>query len=279
MYRIGFDVGGTKIKVVALSESGQAVYLDTKPTPLGAEQIYNGMSLMYNSALNAINYDKHTVGVGIPGNVARPSYLLDGTDVYKELEFRLNHEIKIENDANCFALAEANMGAGIGANSVFGVILGTGVGGGVVIDGRIYKGHSGLAGEWGHTPLYSNGKHCWCGAQGCAEQYISGKAVEKLYRENSGVELFATDVFAKNDVVSACIKHEFYNNLAQGLANIINYYDPEVIVIGGGIGSVKEIYEIVPAKVELLIFNRSLQTKIVPAILGPDAGAVGAALL
>ena len=278
-YRIGFDLGGTKLKVIILDQHDKIVYENTRPTPLDAEHIYSEMVLAYFKAIKYINNAEHTVGVGIPGNLVRPSYLLDGTDVLSELTYRFHHEVKVENDANCFTLAEATIGAGAGASSVFGVILGTGVGGGFAINGKLFSGFSGMACEWGHTPLITNGKHCWCGNRGCVERYISGKAIEKSYRDNAGTELTAPEVFAKNDVVSLLVKHEFYDNLAQGLANIVNYYDPEIIVIGGGVSNIKDIYDIVPDKVEPLIFNSALRAKIVPALLGNSAGAIGAALL
>ena len=279
MYRIGFDLGGTKLKVIVFDDVNEVVYDYKTHTQLEPEGIYADITLLYQHALEKINFAEHTVGIGIPGNLVRPSYLLDGTDVYKELSERLNHSVKVENDANCFTLAEATLGAARGASSVFGVILGTGVGGGFAINGKLFSGYTGMACEWGHTPLITNGRDCWCGNKGCVERYISGKAVEKAYRENSGVPLTADKVFAMNDVVSACVKHEFYDHLAQGLANIVNFYDPEVIVIGGGLSNIKEIYEVVPAKVEPLIFNSALRARIVPALLGNDAGAVGAALL
>jgi fructokinase len=279
-YRIGFDLGGTKIKVVVLDDAGRTIFDQITLTPLGPAAIYDNIAVLYQLACEKIDFAPHTVGIGIPGNAARPSYLLDGTDIHQELWARLGREVKVENDANCFALAEAVLGAGRNAHSVFGVILGTGVGGGIVIEGRLYRGHSGLAGEWGHTPLYTGGVSCWCGSQGCVEQYISGRAIEKKYRANTGrVGETALSIFSTKDVVNFAIVHEFYADLAQGLANIINYYDPEVIVLGGSVSKVKEIYEVVPAKVEKLIFNTQLRTRIVENELGGDAGAVGAALL
>lgn len=278
-YRIGFDLGGTKLKVVVIDQHGGVIYEYTTPTRLDADGIYADIALLYQYALENIVFGEHTVGVGIPGNLVRPSYLLDGTDVNARLSEIFKQPFKVENDANCFALAEATVGAGAGASSVFGVILGTGVGGGFAINGKLYAGFSGMACEWGHTPLVTNGKDCWCGNKGCVERYISGKAIEKTYRDASGVELTTQEIFNTNDVVSIMVKHDFYNNLAQGLANVVNYYDPEIIVIGGGVSNNKEIYEIVPTKVEPLIFNSALRAKIVPAELGDDAGAIGAALL
>ena len=277
-YRIGFDLGGTKLKVVVL-ENGRIIYDYTTPTRLDAEGIYADIALLYQYALDNIVFSDHTVGIGIPGNLVRPSYLLDGTDVKAKLGEIFKVPFKVENDANCFALAEATVGAGAGASSVFGVILGTGVGGGFAINGKLYSGFSGMACEWGHTPLITGGKNCWCGNKGCVERYISGKAIEKSYRDNAGVELTAREIFEKNDIVSLMVRQNFYINLSQGLANIVNYYDPEVIVIGGGVSNIKEIYDVVPNMVEPLIFNSALRAKIVPAQLGNDAGAIGAALL
>ena len=281
MYRIGFDVGGTKIKVVVIDQHGGTVFEQTNLTPMNPNGIYTCISLMYQQASTSIDFAEHTIGIGIPGNSARPTYLLDG-DIEKEFAARFLRPVKIENDANCFTLAEAHLGAGYKASSVFGVIIGTGVGGGIVINGQLYRGHSGLAGEWGHTPLYHDGLLCWCGQQGCVEQYLSGRAIEKKYRRNTNpyhLDVTAKEIFETKDLVNFAIVHEFYQDLAQGLANIINYYDPEVIVLGGSLSKVKEIYDVVPTMVENLIFNSSLKTRIVENELGADAGAIGAALL
>jgi fructokinase len=278
-YRVGFDLGGTKLKVVVLDQHDGIVYEYTTATRLDADGIYADIATLYRYVLENKVFAEHTVGVGIPGNLVRPSYLLDGTDVQARLGEIFKVPFRVENDANCFTLAEATVGAGAGSSSTFGVILGTGVGGGFAIRGQLYSGFSGMACEWGHTPLIANGTACWCGNLGCVERYISGQAVEKIYREASGVELTAQQVFAHNDIISLCVRQDFYANLAQGLANIVNFYDPEVIVIGGGLSNVKEIYHIVPEKVEALIFNSALRARIVPAALGDDAGAIGAALL
>lgn len=278
-YRVGFDLGGTKLKVVVLDSLNQVVYEYTTPTRLHAAEIYADIATLYQYVLENIVFESHTVGIGIPGNLVRPSYLLDGTDVRAELGKIFQVPFRVENDANCFTLAEATVGAGRGAGSVFGVILGTGVGGGFAIGGRLYSGHSGMACEWGHNPLITNGHACWCGNSGCVERYVSGNAVERIYREASGVELTAQQVFESNDLVSLCVRQDFYANLAQGLATVVNFYDPEVVVIGGGLSNVKDIYNIVPEKVEALIFNSALRARIVPAALGDNSGAIGAALL
>jgi fructokinase len=278
-YRVGFDLGGTKLKVVVLDQHDGIVYEYTTPTRLDADGIYADIATLYRYVLENKVFADHTVGIGIPGNLVRPSYLLDGTDVHARLGEIFKVPFKVENDANCFTLAEATVGAGAGASSTFGVILGTGVGGGFAINGKLFSGFSGMACEWGHTPLITNGTPCWCGNYGCVERYISGSAVEKIYREASGVELTARQVFAHNDIISLCVRQDFYANLAQGIATVVNFYDPEVIVIGGGLSNVKEIYHIIPERVEALIFNSALRARIVPAELGDDAGAVGAALL
>jgi fructokinase len=278
-YRVGFDLGGTKLKVVVLDSTNKVVYEYTTPTRLYADGIYTDIKLLYQYVLDNIVFAEHTVGVGIPGNLVRPSYLLDGTDVHGRLGEIFKVPFRVENDANCFTLAEATVGAGAGAGSVFGVILGTGVGGGFAIGGKLFSGHSGMACEWGHTPLITNGTECWCGNYGCVERYISGNAVEKIYREASGQYLTAQEVFNHNDIISMCVRHDFYANLAQGIATVVNFYDPEVVVIGGGLSNVKGIYDIIPEKVEELIFNSALRARIVPAALGNDSGAIGAALL
>lgn len=277
-YRIGFDVGGTKIRVVVL-EDDKVVYVKEQITSKVADYVYEQIGFLYIDAINSINHAPHTIGVGIPGNINRPTYIFEGTNPQEELNKIFGREVVIENDANCFALAEAKLGAALGHNNVFGVILGTGVGGGIVINGELYRGTSGLVAEWGHNLLRTDGRQCWCGLRGCYEAHIGGPAIEKAYFNSSGENRRATDILTMNDVAPRMIQYDFYRDLATGLASIINVLDPEVVVIGGGLSKVSAIYNTVPGLVEELLFSKRLTARIVQSQLTDDAGAIGAALI
>ena len=277
-YRIGFDVGGTKIQIIVL-DGERVMFTREMTTSEDVARNYELINFMYQNAVEDINYCSHTVGVGIPGNVARPTYVFAGTDPQAEFDRIFERHTAIENDANCFALAETRMGAALGFNNVFGVILGTGVGGGIVLNGEIYRGTSGLVAEWGHNVLVRGGRECWCGLRGCYEAYISGRAVQRAYNNASGESKSATEILTERDVRQVFIQHDFYKNLSVGLANMINVLDPEVVVIGGGLSGVSEMYSILPELVEKQLFSKRLTARIVQSGLTHDAGAIGAALI
>ncbi len=232
-----------------------------------------------------------TIGIGTPGTVSPKTGLmrnsntlcLNGRPLKQDLEKRLGQSIKIANDANCFAVAEATMGAAKGHHMVFGVIMGTGVGGGIVINGKAHDGKNFVAGEWGHSVLHPHGKPCYCGKRGCVEAYISGTALEKRWMESGGKKLAMKDIVQKAeqepDVMTDRWKQEFIENFGIALANIINILDPDAIVLGGGVSNVPFLYNEGIKAVHKNVFSDIVETLIVQNELGDSAGVIGAALL
>ena len=273
--RIGIDLGGTKIELIALDGSGNEVFRKRVPTPHGDYQATVGtvVSLIENAKKKIRK--AATVGVGIPGALSRVTGLvknanstcLIGHDLKGDLEKALGREVRIENDANCFALSEAVDGAGKGAKVVFGVILGTGVGAGIVVNGELLVGPNAIAGEWGHNPLpmapHFPSKEdlplpdCYCGRKGCIEVYLSGPALERDWKNLDNYE----------------------ERLARALAGVINILDPDVIVLGGGISNVKRLYAAVPVLWKPYVFSDQVATKLVPPVHGDSSGVRGAAWL
>ncbi|MFM8491248.1 MAG: ROK family protein, partial [Candidatus Methylopumilus sp.] len=190
-------------------------------------------------------------------------------------------DVVIENDANCFALAEAIMGAGIGYPSVFGVIMGTGCGGGIVFDGKIRQGPQNIAGEWGHMVIDPRGSPCYCGANGCVESFISGGGLEKRIKDKTGSTISAMDFFKMplKDESLKKIKQDFYARFGQALANLINILDPDIVVLGGGLSNEKSLYKEGIEEVYARIFNDVPTTPIVKNILGDSSGVIGAAFI
>jgi fructokinase len=197
------------------------------------------------------------------------------------LEVKLVHDIIIENDANCFAIAEALMGAGKGYPSVFGVIMGTGCGGGIVFDGKIRQGPQNIAGEWGHMVIDPQGEPCYCGANGCVESFISGGGLEKTIKNKTGHIISAVDFFNTplKDESLKNIKQDFYKHFGQALANLINILDPDMVVLGGGLSNEQSLYKECIYEVYARIFNDVPSTPIVKNKLGDSAGVIGAALI
>ena len=258
--RIGVDLGGTKIEAVALAEDGRDVFRRRVPTPRGD---YEGTVRAIAGLVQAAG--KGTVGIGIPGAMAgglvknaNSSWLI-GRPFKRDLEAALQREVRIENDANCFALSEAVDGAGKDAEIVFGVILGTGVGGGIVFRKQVLVGVNSIAGEWGHNPLpyESSGPQCYCGRKGCIETFLSGPAFER-----DGKDL-----------------GRYHERLARALAGVINILDPQVIVLGGGLSNLPSLYTEVPRIWGRYIFSNTVATRLVPPIYGDASGVRGAAWL
>jgi fructokinase len=201
---------------------------------------------------------------------------LIGKPIKKDIESIVGKEIKIDNDANCFSQAEAILGAGKGYNVVFGVIMGTGVGGGIVINGNVHKGHQSIAGEWGHSILHHGGHLCYCGKRGCVETYLSGPALEKSYTEFTGKKKPLKEISANPHEEWKLV---FLDNFGMALSNVINILDPDVIILGGGVSNIDFLYTEGVSTVEKFCFNTSLKTPIVKNKLGDSAGVFGAALL
>jgi fructokinase len=266
--RIGVDLGGTKIEALALDAAGSEVFRKRVPTPRGD----------YAATLAAIaglvrEAGTGTVGVGIPGALSRVTGLvknanstwLIGKPLQQDLENAIGREVRLANDANCFALSEAVDGAGQGAEVVFGVILGTGVGGGIVVRGEVLTGPNAIAGEWGHNPLPLPAaadlplRPCYCGRSGCIETYLSGPALE---RDGGDAAL-----------------GRYEERLARALAGVINILDPDVIVLGGGVSKVARLYENVPELWQRHVFSDQVATRLLPPRHADASGVRGAAWL
>jgi fructokinase len=281
--RIGIDLGGTKIEAVAL-DGAREVRRKRVPTPRGD----------YAATLEAVaslvrEMGEGSVGVGIPGALSRLTGLvknanstwLNGRPLKEDLEASIGREVRLENDANCFALSEATDGAGQGAEVVFGVILGTGVGGGVVVHGRPLTGVNAIAGEWGHNPLPAPGAEdlplpaCYCGRAGCIETYLSGPGLAREHLALTGRSLNPEEIVA----LQGESLRRYEERLARGLASVINVLDPDVIVLGGGMSNVGRLYTQVPRLWSRHVFSDHVATRLVRNAHGDSSGVRGAAWL
>jgi fructokinase len=270
-FRLGVDLGGTKIELLALDASGREVFRRRVPTPQGdyAATVRAVAGLVLDFESNA--KQSATVGIGMPGALSRVTGLvknanstcLIGRDLKGDLERLLRREVRLANDANCFALSEAVDGAGKGAEVVFGVILGTGVGAGIVVRGEVLTGPNAIAGEWGHNPLPLPREEdlplpgCYCGRKGCIEAYLSGPA---LARDGNNLE-------------------RYEERLARSLAGVINILDPDVIVLGGGISNIDSLYTKVPELWRPHVFSDEVRTRLARPVHGDSSGVRGAAWL
>ncbi|MBL8386292.1 MAG: ROK family protein [Burkholderiales bacterium] len=292
MHRIGIDLGGTKIEGVALDARGAELARRRIATEAdgGPAHIVARIAGLYAGLVYALDDAPHTVGVGTPGAISRRTGLLknsntvclNGQPLPRLLEDALRHQVRVENDANCFALAEAALGAGRGHGCVFGVILGTGCGGGIVIDGRLRTGPQAIAGEWGHMVIDPAGPPCYCGARGCVETFISGGGLAQRFRAATGRGLDAAAIAAGADAGDlACVAamDEFHARFGQALANLMAVLDPDIVVLGGGLSNVDALYDRGRAEVARRLFSDELTTPIVRNHLGDSAGVIGAALI
>ncbi len=292
MYRMGIDLGGTKIEAIILDDNGKETARKRIPTEQenGYDHILNNIKRIHDDMLEEIGAAEYTFGIGTPGSLSVKTNLLKGSNtvcmngmpVKEDIEKRIGREIAIENDANCFAMAEALLGAGKGKGMVFGVIMGTGCGGGLVIDGKVWSGLNNIAGEWGHTAVDPAGPLCYCGASGCVETLISGGGLERRYKKEFGVERKLKDVIADYSKASkdaVAFIDVFFKDFGRVMANLINTLDPDVIVLGGGVSNFEDIYTKGVKQVEAVIFNDCLKTPIVRHKIGDSAGVIGAALI
>ena len=289
MNKIGIDLGGTKIEGILLDDSFNVVERTRIPTQQekGYKSIINSIvSLVEELKIKAS--DNVTIGVSAPGAISKKSGLIKnsntqcliGMPLKEDLKQALDQEIAIDNDANCFALAEATLGAAKNHNVVFGVIMGTGVGGGIVINGEVHRGRTYIAGEWGHHTLRINGNKCYCGKLGCVETYISGPALEKRWTELTGkTESLPSIIHNLGTEKGQQWKKEFLENFGIGLANVIDILDPDVIVLGGGISNISFLYDEGRDAVYDKVFSDLVDTPILKNQLGDSAGVFGASLL
>jgi fructokinase len=294
--RIGCDIGGTKIEVAALDRDGMVRARRRLATPAGD---YAATVLAVRDLVAALETEigtRCTVGVGIPGSLSPASGLvrnanstcLNGRPLDRDLMAALGRALRFANDANCLALSEATDGAAAGAATVFGVILGTGVGGGLVVDGKLLAGINGIGGEWGHTPLpwltpeEYPGARCWCGRPGCVETFLSGPALAAAYGVETGERVDAADVAARaadGEAAADRVLMGYEERLARALAAIIDVFDPETIVLGGGVGQIARLYDNVPRRWERHVFSDRVATRLVPPRWGASSGVRGAAWL
>jgi fructokinase len=294
--RVGIDLGGTKIAGIALAADGRARAEHRTPAPrhdyAATIKAIGDMVRHLETAAGA----RGSVGIGMPGSLSPATGLvqnanstwLNGRPLQHDLEAHLVRPVRLANDANCFALSEAVDGAGAGARSVFGVILGTGCGGGLVFEGKLVDGPRGIGGEWGHNPLpwaradEHPGPKCWCGRAGCMETWVSGPGLEADHARATGERLTAEAIAARaaaGDAAAFATLDRHANRLARGLASVVNVFDPEVIVLGGGLSKLAHLYDVLPALVAPHVFADTPDVTIKPPRWGDAGGVRGAAWL
>ena len=294
--RIGIDLGGTKIEILALDKHGQSLLRRRIATPQGDYMAtVMAVAALVEECEQTVGRRGH-VGIGIPGTESRTTGLIKnanstcliGKPLRRDLQAVLQREVRLANDANCFALSEAVDGAGQGAHCVFGIILGTGVGGGIVIDGKPLTGGNAIAGEWGHNPLPLPENddlplpQCYCGRRGCIEAYLSGPALAADHSRHTGQDLNAqqieTSALAGDPSCQASLARHA-SRLGRALAGVINVLDPDVIVLGGGLSRMPHLYSCLPDYCRPHIFSDTFTTPILPPVHGDSSGVRGAAWL
>ena len=294
--RIGIDLGGTKIEALALGVGGEGLLRRRLATPSGD---YAGTVRAIVALVNGIEDDlgqKGSVGVAIPGAISPASGVIKnansvcliGEPLQHDLEALLERPVRLANDANCFALSEAADGAAAGAEVVFGVIVGTGTGGGIVVSGSVLTGSNAIAGEWGHNPLpwaedeERPGPECYCGKRGCIETFLCGPGLARDHRAATGEELPAPEIVARaadGEVGARATLARYERRMAKSLAGVINLLDPEVVVLGGGLSNIDRLYGNVPKLWGDYVFSDRVTTRLVPARHGDSSGVRGAAWL
>jgi fructokinase len=294
--RIGIDLGGTKIEAIAIDPAGRELGRRRVPSPA---RDYDAIVAAIAGLVDDLERELGggaTVGVGIPGVTSPATGLvknanttvLIGRPFDRDLGTRLGRTVRLANDANCFAMSEAADGAGAGATAVFGVILGTGVGGGLVIGGRIIAGANAIAGEWGHNPLpwphdaERPGARCYCGKHGCIETFLSGPGLARDFAEVVGRSLTVPEIVAAAEAgqpAASAALERYEDRLARALATVINVVDPDAIVLGGGLSNLARLYESVPRRWAAYVFSDAVRTRLLPARHGDSSGVRGAAWL
>ena len=294
--RIGIDLGGTKIAGVALDDDGRALARRRVATPYGDyDATLEAIAVMVGELEAEVGVTA-SIGVGTPGAISPAtglfknanSVFLNGRAGHRDLERRLGRDVRVANDANCFALSEAVDGSGAGYGVVFGVILGTGCGGGVVVDGRVLVGPNAVAGEWGHNPLpwptpgEYRGPECYCGRRGCIERWVSGTGLTEDHENVSGEHLDGPAIArraADGDAEAERTLARYEDRLARGLAHVINLLDPDVIVLGGGVSNLDRLYRNVPPLWQHYVYSDRCDTPLKPPVHGDAGGVRGAAWL
>lgn len=292
MLRIGIDLGGTKTEGIVMNVDGNILHRERRPTPQakGYAAILSGV---HELVLDLERRAGATcrVGLGMPGAISVETGLhrnsntvcLNGMPVKNDLETLLQREIRIANDANCFALSEALDGAGRGYGVVFGVILGTGVGGGIVYNGRLHEGAQHIAGEWGHNVLEPDGPPCYCGKRGCVETFLSGPGLARDYQAAGGEPALDARAIAQaaadGDEQAEAALRRYLDHFGRALSVVVNILDPDVIVLGGGLSNIAQLYNHGREKLALYSFTEGFRTALLPHRHGDSSGVRGAARL
>jgi fructokinase len=295
-FRIGVDLGGTKIEAAALNRSGAVCCRRRAATPSGDYRATIAAIAALVSGIERQLGGAATVGIGMPGAISPVTGLvknanstwLNGRPLQRDLETALARPVRLANDANCFALSEATDGAAAGLDTVFGVIIGTGVGGGLAVGGHVLIGANAIAGEWGHTPLpwprpdETPGPPCYCGRNGCVETFLSGPGLAADHRRHTGQDCAAADIAAAakcGDPLARATLDRYAERLARGLAVIVNIFDPDAIVLGGGLSAIAMLYQRVPLLWPRWIFSDAVNTRLLAPRHGAASGVRGAAWL
>ena len=287
LYKLGVDLGGTKIEAVLLDENLNVMEKKRIPTPQNDySQILNSISsLILDISENVSDF---SLGICTPGAISKKTGLIKnsntqcliGRSLKEDLENKFGKKISMENDANCFTMAESTLGVAVDYGLVFGVILGTGVGGGIIIDKKLHSGRTNIAGEWGHHTLHRNGNSCYCGKTGCVETYISGPSLENQWTKLTGKSQPLPEILSNIDnEIGKKWKDEFLENFGYGLANVIDILDPDVIVLGGGLSNIDFLYTEGKESVYDKVFSDLVDTPILQNKLGDSAGVFGACML
>ena len=292
-YQIGIDLGGTKTETILFDPKGKEIFRKRIPTPKTGKDLYQGiLDTVHGLIMETIRHiptsQAYTIGVGIPGTIEPETDFvqnanttcLNGKPFKQELENRLSCPIGIENDANCFTLAETRAGAAKGYRIVFGIILGTGCGGGICIDGKIHRGKHWIAGEWGHFSVDSDGASCFCKNRGCVETKLSGTGVENAFFQQYGKRLTMetiVDGYRKGHIDCTQTFKQFLDDFGRCLGGLISILDPDAIVLGGGLSNIEELYSLGVESVRRYAFHEHVTTPILKNRMGDSAGVFGAA--
>jgi fructokinase len=292
--RIGIDLGGTKTEIAALDGRGEIVLRRRVPTPQDDYGlVIRAMRDLVLGAESELGV-RASVGVAIPGTISPITAVVKNANATRlighpldgDLGAALEREVRVANDANCFALSESADGAAAGRDIVFGIIAGTGIGGGICVGGRVLTGAHAIAGEWGHNPLpapsaaeIADAPQCYCGRRGCIEAWCRGPALEARFEREAGRKLKATEIAASDDAVARRIMEAWYDRFARAIATLVNILDPDAIVIGGGLSNIDALYTELPARVEAYAFSPQGTSRIVKNRHGDSSGVRGAAWL
>ena len=289
MHKIGIDLGGTKTEGILLDEKLEVI--ERKRLPTNQQEGYSSIVNLIKNLVDDLKQktdDSVSIGICTPGALSKQSGVIKnsntqcliGKDIKNDLENVLKQKVSIENDANCFTLAESKLGSAKNFDMVFGVIMGTGVGGGIVIKEQIHNGRTNIAGEWGHHCIKPEGNSCYCGKRGCVETYLSGPALEKRWNDLSGKRQTISEILQNSDEsMFATWKNELLENFALALGNVIDILHPDAIVLGGGLSNIPFLYDEGQSYVHQQVFTDQIDTPILKNKLGDSAGVFGACMI